>query len=146
MVEQAPWLVFFAAASLGCLFMVIAVALVPSFARDDEAPRGCEPAVTVLVPLNGEEPGLFENLAAFCKQKYSGDVQLLLGVADAGDSAIRVARQLQLAFPGRQIELVVSSRAAGSNPKVSNLIGMSSHILHDIIVVVDSDIRVGPDH
>jgi ceramide glucosyltransferase len=146
MVEQAPWLVFFAGAVLGCLFMVIAVALVPSFARDDEAPRGCEPAVTVLVPLNGEEPGLFENLAAFCNQKYSGDVQLLLGVADAGDSAIGVARRLQLAFPDRQIELVVSSRAAGSNPKVSNLIGMSSHILHDIIVVVDSDIRIGPDH
>jgi ceramide glucosyltransferase len=146
MIEPSLWVLFFAGALLGCLFMVVVVALVPSFAGHDETSPCCEPAVTVLVPLNGDEPGLFENLAAFCEQDYCGDVQLLLGVADAGDSAIGVARRLQRAFPGRQIELLVNSRAAGSNPKVSNLIGMSSRILHDIIVVVDSDIRVGANH
>ena len=146
MIEQAPGLFFLAGALLGCLFMIIVIALVPSFARDEQVSPRDEPAVTVLIPLNGDEPGLFENLAAFCRQDYSGDVQLLLGVADAGDAAIDVARRLQLTFPGRQIELLITSRLAGSNPKVSNLIGMSSRILHDIIVVVDSDIRVGVDH
>jgi ceramide glucosyltransferase len=146
MIEQPLALLFFTGAVLGCLSMIIAVMLIPSFARLEEVVRGDEPAVTVLIPLNGDEPGLFENLAAFCQQDYSGEVQLLLGVADPGDAAIGVARQLQRAFPSRHIELLMTSRAAGSNPKVANLIGMSAHILHDIIVVVDSDIRVGAEH
>lgn len=145
-IEQDLWLVFFAGAMLGCLFMAVAVTLVPSFARGQWAPRRREPAVTVLIPLHGDGPGLFENLAAFCEQDYGGEVQLLLGVADPSDSAICVVRRLQLAFPGRQIELLVNTHAAGSNPKISNLMGMSSRIQHEIIVLVDSDIRVGRDH
>src|SRR5215510_7346818 len=145
-IEQDLRLVFFAGAMLGCLFMAVAVMLVPSFARRQWAPRRREPAVTVLIPLHGDGPGLFENLAAFCEQDYGGEVQLLLGVADPSDSAICVVRRLQLAFPGRQIELLVNTHAAGSNPKISNLMGMSSRIQHEIIVLVDSDIRVERAH
>ncbi|MFL4968067.1 MAG: bacteriohopanetetrol glucosamine biosynthesis glycosyltransferase HpnI [Xanthobacteraceae bacterium] len=146
MIQDALWLVFFAGAMLGCLFMTVAVMLVSSFARSWQAAGGPEPAVTVLVPLHGNEPGLFDNLAAFCDQDYSGEVQIIFGVADPHDPAIRVVRCLQLAFPGRQIELLVNAHAAGSNPKVSNLIGMSSRIQHETIVIVDSDIRVGSHH
>src|SRR5215510_10827672 len=116
-IEQDLRLVFFAGAMLGCLFMAVAVTLVPSFARRQWAPRRREPAVTVLIPLRGDGPGLFENLAAFCEQDYGGEVELL-----------------------------VNTHAAGSNPKISNLMGMSSRIQHEIIVLVDSDIRVGRDH
>ena len=146
MIEEGLWVVLFAGAMLGCLCMMFAVTLVPSFARRQQGGRRPEPAVTVLIPLHGDEPGLFENLAAFCDQDYSGDVQLLLGVADPQDSAIRVVTALQLAFPRRHIELRVTSHAGGSNPKVANLMGMSPHIKHEVIVVVDSDIRVSRDH
>src|SRR5262245_24414249 len=139
-IEQDLRLVFFLAAILGSLFMPFAVMPVSSFARGQSAPHRGQPAVTVLSPLHGGGPGLFENLAAFCEQDYGGEVQLLLGVADPSDSAICVVRRLQLAFPGRQIELLVNTHAAGSNPKISNLMGMSSRIQHEIIVLVDSDI------
>jgi ceramide glucosyltransferase len=146
MIRDALLLVLFAGAAFGCLFMAFAAILVPSFARRAQAARRSEPPVTVLLPLHGDEPGLFENLASFCTQDYAGEVQIVLGVADPYDPAIRVVRRLERAFPGRQLELVVTSRALGANPKVANLIGMSARIRHDVIVLVDSDIRVAPDH
>ena len=44
------------------------------------------------------------------------------------------------------IELVVETRAMGSNPKIANLINMSERIAHDVIVLADSDIRVRRDY
>src|ERR1700691_5971993 len=35
-----------------------------------------QPAVTILKPLHGAEPGLLERLTRFCKQDYAGPVQL----------------------------------------------------------------------
>jgi len=145
-IHDALLLLFFTSAALGCLFMIVAMSLVPAFARRELAARGAEPAVTILLPLHGDEPALFDNLASFCNQDYAGEVQIILGVTDPYDPALRAVKRLQLAFPGREIELVVTSRAAGSNPKVSNLIGMSSRIRHETIVLVDSDIQVEPDH
>src|SRR5262247_2045077 len=86
-IEQDLWLVFFAGAMLGCLFMAVAVTLVPSFARGQRAPRRRDPAVTILIPLHGDGPGLVGNLAAFCEQDYGGGVQLLPGAADPTGAA-----------------------------------------------------------
>ena len=146
MMQDALLLVLFSAAVLGCLFTLVQASLVPWFARREQAARGPEQAVTVLLPLHGDETGLFANLASFCDQDYSGPIQIILGVRDRHDPAIHVVGRLQRAFPDHQIELVVDATAVGSNPKVANLIGMSSRIRHDIVVLADSDIRVEPDH
>jgi ceramide glucosyltransferase len=97
-------------------------------------------------PLHGAEPALQENLASFCVQDYSGPVQIIFGVQDAADPAIAVVRQLMERFPDRGIELVVDPRRHGQNGKVSNLINMALHVRHDVVVVADSDMRVGPDY
>src|SRR6516164_5891433 len=44
--------------------------------------------VTILKPLHGAEPGLFENLVSFCTQDYPGPVQIVFGVQDTRDGAI----------------------------------------------------------
>jgi len=146
MIQDALLIVLFSGAVLGCLFMLVAAALVRWFARREPPARGAEPAVTILLPLHGDEPGLFDNLASFCGQDYSGPVQIILGVGDPHDPAIDVVGSLQRAFPRHRIELVINTFAVGSNPKVANLIAMSSRIEHEIIVLVDSDIRVEPDY
>ena len=66
------------------------------------APRadGDCPPMTVLKPLHGDEPGLFENLLSFCQQDYP-QYQVIFGVSKADDAAVAVARRvirLQLAF------------------------------------------------
>ncbi|MCJ2111746.1 bacteriohopanetetrol glucosamine biosynthesis glycosyltransferase HpnI [Methylobacterium sp. E-025] len=133
----------------GCLYALTAAFLAgrcsarvaPAFA--DDAAR---PSVTVLKPLCGLEPNLFENLRTFCAQDYAGAVQIVFGVQSAGDPAIGVVRRIEAAFPQLSIDLVVDARQHGSNRKVSNLINMSEVIRHEVVVLADSDMVVRPDY
>src|SRR5215470_18292986 len=96
------------------------------------------PPMTVLKPLKGLDPELYENLASLCEQDY-GQFQVICGVADAADPSVAVVRQLQAAYPHVDIELVVDGRIYGTNYKISNLHNMYRHAKHDIIVLADSD-------
>ena len=102
-------------------------------------------SVSVLKPLCGTEPRLYENLVTFCEQAHPR-FQLLFGVSSPVDPAIGVVRRLQAAYPQCDIELVIDSRVHGSNLKVSNLINMAQRARHDVIVLADSDIAVEPDY
>ena len=97
--------------------------------------------VSVLKPLCGAEPRLYENLRTFCEQRH-GYFQLVLGVSSPDDPAIAVVRRLQAAYPLHDIELAIDTRVHGSNLKVSNLINMAERARHDVIVIADSDIAV----
>jgi ceramide glucosyltransferase len=137
----ALWL----AGAFGCLFMLFAAALMWSSTRPQPAPEPA-PDLTILKPLHGDEAGLYENLASFCEQDYSGAIQIVFGVENPNDPAIAVVERLRAAYLGKALELVVEPRAVGSNPKVANLINMSGRIAHDVIVLADSDIRVRRDY
>lgn len=100
---------------------------------------------SVLKPLCGAEPRLYENLATFCRQQHPC-YQLVFGVRDASDPAIAVVRRLQADFPNCDIALAIDNSAHGSNPKVSNLINMLPHARHKHLVLADSDIAVPPDY
>ncbi|CAB3761452.1 bacteriohopanetetrol glucosamine biosynthesis glycosyltransferase HpnI [Paraburkholderia humisilvae] len=102
-------------------------------------------AVSVLKPLCGAEPRLYENLASFCEQTHPC-FQLLFGVSSAQDPAIGVVRRLQAAYPHCDITLVVDSRVHGSNLKVSNLINLAEHARYEVLVIADSDIAVARDY
>ncbi|WP_144138197.1 bacteriohopanetetrol glucosamine biosynthesis glycosyltransferase HpnI [Paraburkholderia sp. BCC1884] len=101
--------------------------------------------VSVLKPLCGAEPRLYENLRTFCNQRH-GRFQLVLGVSSPDDPAIAVVRRLQAAYPQRDIELAIDTRVHGSNLKVSNLINMAERARYDVIVIADSDIAVEADY
>jgi ceramide glucosyltransferase len=133
-------------ALLGCLYLAAAILLTGLRARRQPPDAAAFPPLTVVKPLHGAEPGLFENLASFCAQDYPGPVQILLGLADPHDPAIAVVEQVRRAFPEANLELVVDSRRHGSNRKVSNLINTAEHIRHDVVVFSDSDVRVPADH
>jgi ceramide glucosyltransferase len=102
-----------------------------------------KPFVTILKPLHGVEPGLYANLESFCLQDYSGRVQIVCGVHDIGDQAVRIVRELQRAYPAVDISLVVDNRLHGENRKVCNLVNMQPAIRGEVVVLSDSDIRVG---
>lgn len=103
--------------------------------------RGEQPAVSVLKPLHGAEPGLYENLRSFAEQDYPAR-QVVLGVGDPDDGALPAARLLLRDVPLGEIALVIDSRISGSNRKVSNLENMLPAARHDILVLADSDMRV----
>lgn len=134
-------------AVIGCAYAVIAAWSARGFARasNNEAPQSY-PAVTILKPLHGLEPGLYANLAGFCAQDYPSPVQIVFGVHDAADPAIAVVRKLIADFPDRDLTLTINGRRHGTNRKVSNLINMVAEAEHDVLVVSDSDIMVAPDY
>ena len=103
------------------------------------------PPVTVLKPLCGAEPRLYEDLKSFCVQDYP-QFQLVIGVRDASDPAHAVALRLAAEFPAVPIAVVVDPRLHGSNCKVSNLINMLPLARHDILVMADSDVCVEPHY
>jgi ceramide glucosyltransferase len=103
------------------------------------------PAVTMLKPLCGAEPGLYENLRSFCLQDYPR-FQIVFGVRDHDDPALRVVARLVTEFPSVPIEVVVDPRQHGGNRKVSSLINMLGSARHDVLVMSDSDACVGPDY
>jgi len=131
---------------LGCLFMIVAALVAPTFADDEQEPPALAEPVTLLKPLHRDETWLFENLATFCEQDYGGPVQIVFGVTDPNDPAIGTVERIKAAYPECDIELVVKPGLIGSNPKVANLINMSARIRHGIVVLADSDIRVEPDY
>ncbi|MFM0068852.1 bacteriohopanetetrol glucosamine biosynthesis glycosyltransferase HpnI [Paraburkholderia aspalathi] len=121
-------------------------ASVPAAVRaSDSLPPFTNVGVSVLKPLCGAEPRLYENLRTFCDQRH-GHFQLVLGVSSPDDPAIAVVRRLQAAYPMHDIELAVDTRVHGSNLKVSNLINMAERARHDVIVIADSDIAVEADY
>ena len=115
------------------------------FARRQVAIPAVQPPVTVLKPLHGAEPGLYENLCSFVDQDYP-ELQIVLGVRDRGDSALPVAQALIENRPGCDISLVVDPRVTGSNLKVSNLENMLPVARYDILVLADSDMRVDREY
>jgi ceramide glucosyltransferase len=103
-------------------------------------------ATTVLKPLCGDEPRLREALLSFCSQDFPAPLQLVFGVRSPTDSALPIVRDLKARHPHLDIEIVVDPAVHGPNFKVSNVINMMRFAKHDVIVVSDSDVFIGPDH
>jgi ceramide glucosyltransferase len=135
-----------AGAFVGCVFTLIESAFVLGFSGKETQNPAAQPPMTVLKPLHGAESGLPARLAAFCRQDYGGPVQVLCGAQDDASPAAAVVRAVQRDFPEQLIELAVDPRRHGVNRKVSNLINMLPRARHDILVLSDSDIVVGPGY
>lgn len=135
-----------ATATVGCVYALIAAALSLRFGNGARASAGTHPSVTILKPLCGREPHLCARLHAFARQRYHGPVQLVFGAQDRADPAIEVVRGLQTARPELDVDLVVDPRGYGTNRKVSNLINMTTLARHEVVVLSDSDIEVGPTY
>ncbi len=115
------------------------------FCRRPLAPAQPGPPVTVLKPLHGDEPLLDAALGSVCRQDYA-EFQVVFGVQDEADPAIRAVRRLQSRFPGRDLALVVDPTQHGANRKVGNLINMLRVARHDFLVIADSDLQCAPDY
>ena len=99
------------------------------------------PLVSILKPLRGIDPGMYESFRSHCLQDYP-NYEIIFAVSDPEDPAIAQVEQLQAEFPQRPIKLVVCRDRIGANIKVSNLAQMLPHAHAEYLIVNDSDIRV----
>jgi ceramide glucosyltransferase len=115
------------------------------FRRPPKPLVGPFPPVTILKPLRGLDREAYRNFASFCRQDYP-EFQVVFGADDADEPALEVARAVARDFPHVDVSIVVGQQTPGANPKIGNLSGMLSAAKHPVLLVSDSDIRVGPSH
>src|SRR3984893_7259885 len=94
-------------------------------------PESQLPPVSLLKPLKGVDPEIWESFCSHCEQDYP-EFQLIFGVSDPGDPAIELVRELQAKYSHLPIELIVCDRVLGANIKVSNLAQMLPAARHEL--------------
>jgi ceramide glucosyltransferase len=107
------------------------------------APRA-RAGISVLKPLRGVDDDLAANLESFAAQDWP-ELEVLLGLHDAGDPAAPLAREAERRWPGR-FRVVIQGAGLGMNPKVAQLASLSAAARHDVLVISDSNVRVRPGY
>jgi len=99
------------------------------------------PPISILKPLKGTDPGMYESFRSHCLLNYP-QYEILFGVSEAKDPALELVERLKIEFPEKEIRVVLCERDLGANTKVSNLAQMLPEARYEHLLVNDSDIRV----
>lgn len=114
-------------------------------AADEPNPATALPPVSILKPIKGMDPDIYESFRSHCQQDYP-DYEIIFGVSDLEDPAVASVEQLQREFPQQKIRLAVCPEILGTNLKVSNLEQMVRSTGNEFLLVNDSDIQVESDY
>jgi ceramide glucosyltransferase len=129
----------------GCGYYLLALWSARSFVRANRRPLpDFHPPVSILKPVKGLDPEMYESFASHCRQDYPGDYELIFAAGSREDPAVAAIERVQREFPERAIQLVFCPETLGTNGKVSSLVQALPHAKFDHIVISDSDIVVSP--
>ncbi len=103
------------------------------------------PAISILKPLKGCDETTAASLESWFSQNYSGQIQILFGVADANDPVCKIVQELLQKNPSSDAQLIICAENLGANAKVSTLAQLEKFAKHDLILISDADVRVPPD-
>jgi len=129
------------------IFALLAVAGLEKFlrVRTGAVGRGFEPPVSLLKPLDGDEPGLEAHIESFFRQDYP-NFEILFCARSAADPGLEAARRVAARYPRIPARFLATGEETYINAKVSSLELMHGAAQHDIFIVSDSDVRVTPNY
>ena len=134
------------AVAAGTVLYHLAVTLAAlRFHREKEPAADYTPPVSILKPLRGIEPEFYETLSTFFRQQYP-NFEIVFGLADPKDPANWTIAQLRLDFPQVPVKIVIVPEGSGTNPKINKLQRMVEEAAHQVLVISDADISVGPNY
>ena len=138
-----------ATSSIYCLMVIVAAARFGLRKRlDDRAMPDFLPAISVLKPLHGTEPGLERNLETFFEQQYPAPFELLFCARHETDLGLQLARSVGERYPGVNAQYVTCGEPIPQfhNAKVYSFEKLDSIAKNDILITSDADVRVASDY
>jgi len=99
-------------------------------------------SITILKPIKGIDDQLETNLISFFKLDYP-KYEIIFGLHSYNDPALKIVKKLSKKFPNVNSKIVVSSFKIGLNPKINNLYNMYHEAKNKLILISDSNTRVG---
>jgi len=126
---------------------------VPGYLRERRAAMaqlaarpGFTPALTLLKPLHGDEPGLEAHLATFFEQDYP-EFEILFCARSPEDAGLATARRVAARYPNIPAKfLSTGGQPDWINAKAASMEHMLAESAYEILVISDSDVRVTPDY
>ena len=111
--------------------------------REDRMEATFLPAVSVLKPLHGMEPGLERNIESFFEQDYP-EFELLFCARHSTDAGLRLAQQVGERYPQVDAHYVTCGEPSPEfhNAKVYSLAKLDSVAKHELLITSDADVRV----
>ncbi len=125
-----------------CYYCYGIYAAIQFFSHKTQIDPDFHPPITILKPICGLDIETYENFASFCQQDYP-EYQIVFGVRDGNDPSVQVVKKIIDDFPEVDISLVISDRTIGTNLKVSNLANAEVEAKYSLLLLADSDVRVG---
>src|SRR5438105_9347263 len=144
-------IIFALATAASIFYYVLCIWSTAAFLREQKTagervyPTPTLPGISILKPLKGTDPEMYDSFRSHCVQDYP-EYEIIFGVSEADDPALEFVKRLKQEFPKHAIRILVCEKQLGANIKVSNLAQMAREAKYDILVVSDSDIRVPSDY
>jgi ceramide glucosyltransferase len=115
--------------------------------REQSAVADFRPALSVLKPLHGTEPGMERNLETFFEQDYP-EFELLFCARFEDDAGLELARAVGQRYPGVSARYVTCGDPMPKfhNAKVYSLAKLDSVAKNDLYITSDADVRVERDY
>jgi ceramide glucosyltransferase len=146
MLNLVPGLLAAGLALCGAGFYLLCLWSARRFQQHSARPQPAfTPPVSILKPLRGVDPQMYESFRSHCIQDYP-EYEIIFGVSEPDDPAVAGVQQLIREFPHCKIRLLVCPEVLGNNRKTSNLVQMLAFAQYDHILINDSDIFVTPDY
>src|SRR5438270_13031683 len=124
MLNLIPGLIAAGLAVCGMGFYLLCLRSARSFQRTSSLQTpAVTPPVTILKPLRGVDPQMYESFRSHCVQDYP-EYEIIFGVSEPDDPAVEAVHRLIGEFPNCKIRLLVCPEVLGNNRKTSNLVQM----------------------
>jgi ceramide glucosyltransferase len=134
--------------SIYCLMVIAAAVRFGLWKRREErAAATFLPALSVLKPLHGMEPGLERNLESFFEQEYP-EFELLFCARHDSDAGLQLAHRVGARYPQVDARYVTCGEPTPNfhNAKVYSLAKLDSVAKHELFITSDADVRVRKDY
>src|SRR5437016_14292487 len=135
-------IVFVLAAIASIFYYVLCIWSTAAFLREQKTagkrvyPTPTLPGISILKPLKGTDPEMYDSFRSHCVQDYP-EYEIIFGVSEADDPALEFVKRLKKEFPEQAIRTLVCEQRIGTNKKVSNLAQMARDARYDIFVVCE---------